>query len=1056
MLKMMMPSLATSRLALPLVAVLVALPPGLRAQQADDDVFELSPFRVDASGDSGYLATNSTSGTRLNVEIKDLPMPLEVINSEFLQDTGATDFKEAIAYSAGAFAFETNSGTGTGANSATTRDRSPSASASVGNFRNNAISIRGFNVPFQQRNGFRIGGFIPTWGVNLGGITDAVSMERIEVVRGPQALLYGISVLSGIANIIPKYPLSEQRQEVTFAVGSDDYYRGTLDVTGPTLVDNLNYRAFAALQEEGNWTDFRDESKTYAGLQLEYRPVDWIRLFTDFQYADTRVEGISTQFVRDTINAFTNDDELRNEFGEYIDWARDPAYGDRPDSFRWSGPDTYYEREEWNWLLDLEIEPLENLVFKSGLLMGEQEIEEFQVRMNTVTNEEGSLKLRQAMRSGAIDPSIVHEFVNPEAPGATGQYPEEWDYRTMRYWWVKDPTTAENLQLRNELTYQLETPFLFDTTARHNFLLGRQDIEDVIDFTNRSESFSDVYWFQRDFSRQPYQVRDLYDYSPLRYNGEILAQPGDDYFQTKLWFTGHYFVYNGRFFNEKLNLIAGLRHDRYNVWEGIYERDDWRNPDADPTDPSTFIDPNYNPTDPNQLGGFRETRHLFAEAQTGTTNTLAASYAVNDAVNVYAMYAEGLSPNTGQVDGMDDPIPAESTTSREIGIKFELWDRKLSGTIAFYQIKRENATWDYIFAPNPKIWANGTDTIRTGEDPATSFSPSRVESGAEPISYGIHASYFDELGISYDKIVDREAQVVRFPDGILGVATSAFTDDAWVYVDYASLDETGLRQVMEAAFNDVVNLEDFTPIDYSRRRDGYGNNPSNRANIQGGGKSTFVTFTDEAEGMDLQMIYSPISNWQFIFNYAYTTREALTPFNFVPAADQETGVNYGTEYDLWVYFMGRENFEDPTDPTSLNSGGIKGISLYFGPEHSASFWTKYTFLEGRLENLGLAGGVIYTGESPTSIPIGDRDLASNPFRTPETADRYRVDLSLSYRWYKGPYEWRLGLNVYNVLDDTGNTTFATYPNPETDRTETRRTQQNFAPRSYRLSLSLKF
>ena len=45
----------------------------------DDQPIVLSEFRVDTSKDRGYVATNATTGTRLNMPIKDIPLPVEVI-----------------------------------------------------------------------------------------------------------------------------------------------------------------------------------------------------------------------------------------------------------------------------------------------------------------------------------------------------------------------------------------------------------------------------------------------------------------------------------------------------------------------------------------------------------------------------------------------------------------------------------------------------------------------------------------------------------------------------------------------------------------------------------------------------------------------------------------------------------------------------------------------------------------------------------------------------------------------------------------------------------------
>ena len=58
----------------------------LSAQDDSDEsnLYELSPFQVDGSGDFGYSATNSTSATRINVRNSDIPTNIQVFTSEFL------------------------------------------------------------------------------------------------------------------------------------------------------------------------------------------------------------------------------------------------------------------------------------------------------------------------------------------------------------------------------------------------------------------------------------------------------------------------------------------------------------------------------------------------------------------------------------------------------------------------------------------------------------------------------------------------------------------------------------------------------------------------------------------------------------------------------------------------------------------------------------------------------------------------------------------------------------------------------------------------------------
>lgn len=58
-------------------------------------------------------------------------------------------------------------------------------------------------------------------------------VERIEIVRGPQSAVYGSNALAGVINIISKEPADEFSASVFAEAGTDDFYRGAFDVSGP-------------------------------------------------------------------------------------------------------------------------------------------------------------------------------------------------------------------------------------------------------------------------------------------------------------------------------------------------------------------------------------------------------------------------------------------------------------------------------------------------------------------------------------------------------------------------------------------------------------------------------------------------------------------------------------------------------------------------------------------------------------------------------------------------------------------------------------------------------
>src|SRR5690606_40903219 len=77
----------------------------------------------------------------------------------------------------------------------------------------------------------------PDDSVVLGGLMDSVNIERLEVVRGPNSILYGVGVLTGIVNVIPERPLADPHYEFSAQGGSDDYMRFTAEATGPIFKD---------------------------------------------------------------------------------------------------------------------------------------------------------------------------------------------------------------------------------------------------------------------------------------------------------------------------------------------------------------------------------------------------------------------------------------------------------------------------------------------------------------------------------------------------------------------------------------------------------------------------------------------------------------------------------------------------------------------------------------------------------------------------------------------------------------------------------------------------
>ncbi|HLP25616.1 MAG TPA: TonB-dependent receptor plug domain-containing protein, partial [Acidobacteriota bacterium] len=256
------------------------------ADAAKDDTVMLSPFKVTTTQDKGYRATNTISGTRLDTPIKDLPMPIEVITESFLKDTGSTDLRQSLRYSSGIILQSQND---QGSNAFYGAGGVHNPEGVTANKTQSSYKIRGYISDIVLRDGYR-----------RQSATDSINIGRIEVIRGPAALLYGIGNFGGIVNYLPKSPnLKKQETHVTATYGSYDFMRSTLDTTGPLGADGkMGYRLTAAWQDTGNHTELYNEDHWFVAPSFNWKPFAKTDVVVDFELGEQHEKGLGFQSVR--------------------------------------------------------------------------------------------------------------------------------------------------------------------------------------------------------------------------------------------------------------------------------------------------------------------------------------------------------------------------------------------------------------------------------------------------------------------------------------------------------------------------------------------------------------------------------------------------------------------------------------------------------------------------------------------------------------------------------------------------------------------------------------
>lgn len=74
----------------PLHAQSATAPLNQPLKPADAELIELSPFVVNTSRDTGYQATSTLAGTRLNTPVNELAASISIYTKDLMDDLGAT------------------------------------------------------------------------------------------------------------------------------------------------------------------------------------------------------------------------------------------------------------------------------------------------------------------------------------------------------------------------------------------------------------------------------------------------------------------------------------------------------------------------------------------------------------------------------------------------------------------------------------------------------------------------------------------------------------------------------------------------------------------------------------------------------------------------------------------------------------------------------------------------------------------------------------------------------------------------------------------------------
>ncbi|GGB19970.1 TonB-dependent siderophore receptor [Agarivorans gilvus] len=213
------------------------------------------------------IANSTTTGSKMDVPIKELPFSVAVVDQQFIQDTGVKNIQDALLYTSGVYA-------GTfGLDS-----------------RGDWTKIRGV-APTQYLDGMK---------TNFGNYNntrpDPFSLERIEILKGPSSVLYGQGSTGGTINLVSKLPQQQAAHQLWLQGGSHQRKQVAIDSTGPIANSKLLYRIVGLARKADTQVEHTEDNRYLINPSLTWMisPETNLTLLANFQKDET---GTVLQFV---------------------------------------------------------------------------------------------------------------------------------------------------------------------------------------------------------------------------------------------------------------------------------------------------------------------------------------------------------------------------------------------------------------------------------------------------------------------------------------------------------------------------------------------------------------------------------------------------------------------------------------------------------------------------------------------------------------------------------------------------------------------------------------
>jgi iron complex outermembrane recepter protein len=201
---------------------------------------------VTVTAPGGYVATSSTSATKTDAPLIEIPQTVSVVTLDEMKSRDVQTINEAVQFTGGVAVNTYGEET-----------------------RYDWLYIRGFNQSayglFRDNSRWQ--------GGNLSGQIDPYMLQEVDVIKGPSSVLFGQNTPGGLVNLVTKRPPAATSNEVLASFGSYDRKQVQADLGGPLDRDGRwRYRLVGLYRDSNTQVNYVPDDRKLVAPAITWTP----------------------------------------------------------------------------------------------------------------------------------------------------------------------------------------------------------------------------------------------------------------------------------------------------------------------------------------------------------------------------------------------------------------------------------------------------------------------------------------------------------------------------------------------------------------------------------------------------------------------------------------------------------------------------------------------------------------------------------------------------------------------------------------------------------------